>query len=332
MQSDLDAMKQSGGSAPAPKPFTPPELIRDFSSRPTPPPPPPPSMAKITPSDFTTPKPASVVSPSGPVAKTPVIEEEKQGKNWMKMFIWGGAFVLIIGAGVAGYLFVYPMLFPSVPPVPAPAITVPPIAEIPTTPEAPLSPIPVEPKAHVSLLASAGSASPVFLASPDLGSLKSALMQEAQKPMASGSLTEVAISDAGGQVQSSVVLPLMLSELTADTVANLFEGDFTTAIYSDANGSWPAYIFKLSANSSIVEGQSVTGSLEASPNLGNLFLSDPGAPVSGGFKTGQVNGIATRYLPYAKTGASLNMAWSQDKLIISTSYNGLKKVLSSLAQ
>ncbi len=330
MQSDLIALKQTGGSGPTPKPFTPPELIRDFSRPAVPPPPPAPNMPKIMPSDFAAPKPASLISPSGPVAKTPVIEEEKGGRDWKKMVIWGGALILIIGAGVAGYLYVYPILFPKVPPPPAPAITVPPVIETPV--EMPVAVTPINLKQHVSFLAISDSVSPVSLVSPDLTSLKLALLQEGQKTMPAGSLAEVALSDAGGQTAASVVLPLLLPELTADSIKNLLEDDFTTVIFYDANGSWPAYIFKLSANSSIVEGQAITDSLEASPNLGNLFLNSPGAPNPNGFKTGPVNGIAARYLTFEKTGASLNFAWTKDKLIISSSYGGLKKVLNNLAQ
>ncbi len=331
MQSDLTALKQTGGSGPAPKPFTPPELTRDFSRPAVPPPPPPsPTAPKITPSDFTAPKPPSAISPSGPVAKTPVIEEEKGGRDWKKMTIWGGVLVLIIGAGVAGYLFVYPILFPKVPPPPAPAITVPPVVETPA--ETPVSVTPATPKPHFSLLAISDSVSPVLLVSADLTSLKLALLPEGQKTMPAGSLAEVTINDAGGQAASSIVLPLLLPELTADSVKNLLEDDFTAAIFHDANGAWPVYIFKLSAESSIVEGQAVTGSLETSPNLANLFLNNPGTPNPDGFKTGPVNGIPARYLTFEKTGASLNFAWTGDKLIISSSYGGLKKVLSNLAQ
>src|SRR3989338_8200645 len=62
MKSDMEALKQTGGAAPVPKPFTPPELAKLPSelkapsaekswTSPTPPPPP-----KITPSDFGAPK------------------------------------------------------------------------------------------------------------------------------------------------------------------------------------------------------------------------------------------------------------------------------------
>lgn len=331
MQSDLDALKQTGGTGPSPKPFTPPELTRDFSRPAVPPPPPPsPSMPKITPSDFAAPRPASSISPSGPVAQSPVIEAENPGTDWKKILIWSGALALIVGAGIGGYVFVYPMLFPQIPPPPPPAITAPIETETPV--ETPTAEIPATPKPHVSLLAVSDSISPVMLPSIDLTTLKLAILQEGQKTSPAGSLTEIALGDANGQISASAVLPLMFPELTPESVMNLLDEDFTTAIFYDANGAWPVYIFKLSTNSSIVEGQAASASLEASSNLGNLFLDNPGTQNSTGFKTGQVNGIATRYLSYSKTGASLNIAWAKDKLVLSTSYNGLKKVLTNLAQ
>ncbi len=333
MQSDMDAMKQAGGSTPSPKPFTPPELIRDFSRPAAPPPPPSPMMPKITPADFTTPKPASMVSPSGPVAQKPVIEEEKSGRDWKKMIIWGVAFILIISAGIGGYMFIYPVLFPPTLPPPAPAITTPPVTEIPAAPaESPVTEIPTALKPHASLLASSDSVSQVISDLASFESLKAPLVQEGQKEFPAGSLSEIFLGNSGGQADASVVLPLLLPEFSADSIKSIFEEDFTTAVFYDANGAWPSYILKLNINSSIVEGQAAAATLESSANLGNLFLSDPGTANTGGFKTGQVSGIATRYLPYSKTGASLNIAWTTDKLVISTSYNGLKKVLTNLAQ
>lgn len=331
MQSDMESLKQTGGSGSAPKPFTPPELAKDLS-RPAVPPPPP--MPRIPQTDFATQRPAAPAAPSAPAPK---IEMEPSGSNWKKMLLWGGALLLIIGAGVAGYMYVYPLLFPQLPPAPpAPAITTPtpePVIPEPAAPEAVVPPVevPPQPKLHTSLLSSVTGTSPLVLVNADLVSLKLALQAEAQKTVAPDSLIETTLSDAGGQLAASAVLPLMIPSLTADNMKNLFEDDFTTALYYDANGVWPVYILKISAESSLVEAQPVITSLEASPTLSNLFLSAPGTPSATGFKSGKINTLDTRYLTFSKTGASLNIAWSGNKLLLSTSYNGLKKALSSLA-
>lgn len=342
MQSDMESLKQTGGSGSAPKPFTPPELAKDLS-RPAVPPPP---MPRIPQTDFATQRPAA---PSMPSVATPKIETEAGGSNWKKMLLWGGALVLIIGAGVAGYLYVYPMLFPPARTAPpAPALTTPPVIK----PEAAMPPasigatntpvtatntpgtagIPAQQKIHKSLLASATGVSSINLTSIDMVSLKLALQAEAQKTAAPDSLIETTLSDANGQIAASSVLPLMLPTLTAETMKKLFEDDFTTALYHDANSVWPVYILMINAASSQVEAQPAVTGLETSANLSNLFLSAPGAQSAAGFKSGKIGGINTRYVTFSKTGASLNIAWSGNKLVLSTSYNGMKKTLSGLTK
>lgn len=329
MQSDMESLKQTGGSGSTPKPFTPPELTKDLS-RPAVPPPPP--MPRIPQTDFATQR------PSAPSAAAPKIETEASGSNWGKMLLWGGAMLLIIGAGVAGYLYVYPILFPQLPSAPpAPAITTPapvvPAPEIPA-PEAVVPPAetPAQPKAHTSLLASPASVFAINLTTVDMTSLKIALQTEAQKTGAMDSLAELTLNNAGGQISSSVILPLMLPALTAETMKKLFTDDFTMALYRDANGVWPVYVLALSPESSLVEAQPAVTALESSANLGNLFLTAPGTQNAAGFKSGKIGDINTRYVTFSKAGASLNMAWSGNRLILSTSFNGLKKTLSGLTQ
>lgn len=324
MSSDLESLRETGGTAPTPKPFTPPELKKEWAAHPTPPPPPPPLPSsgpqKITPAEFGEPKKSGTSSPSR------IIEEESNGRG-KKLAIWIGTFVIVVGTGLIGYYVIFPLLFPTQAPPPPPTITQPP-TEVPigtiSVPETPLSPAP-----HQSFLASSDSTANVQLAGQDFSSLSNALRQEAQKQNPPGSLTELTLSDANGQVPSSAILTALLPELAADAIKNLFEDDFTLALYYDENGAWPAYILKLKAEASQVEAQTEVNKLESSPNLRNFFTSDPGAQAAS-FKTGQVNGLATRYVTFSKTGAALNVAWSDNKLIISTSYNGLKKVLTSL--
>ena len=328
MQSDIASLKQTGGSGAAPKPFTPPELTKELA-RPAVPPPP---MPKIPQSDFSMPRPPA---PAMPSSAAPKIEIEASGGSWKKMLVWGGALLLIIGAGAAGYLYVYPMLFPQLPSAPpAPAITTPSNEAVIPEPEAaaPTTEAPTQPRMHKSALSSVAATSQVMITTLDLAALKSALKSEALKSAAPESLVEIVLSDAGGQLAVSSVLPAMLPSLTAETVKRLFADDFTTALYHDANGVWPVYILTVSPSSSQVEAQPVVASLETSADLANLFVSAPGTQSAAGFKAGKVNELNTRYLTFSKTGASLNVAWLGNNLVVSTSYNGLKKVLGSLAK
>jgi|SRR3989344_1191841 len=297
MASDLESLKQTGGVAPEPKPFTP---------------------LKITPAEFSEPKKFT--------PPTPVIEEEKPKGGLKKVLTLAVSLAVIAGAGLAGYYFIFPALFPAQTPPPPPAVTAPP-TEIPAVPAAETA----QPKPHQSLLLSPDLTSPATLATVDLASAQTVLQQEAQKALPTGTLSEIVLSGlAGGQIPTSRFLPTLLPELSSEKVKALFEEDFTAALYFDANDAWPAYILKLSPEATLLEAQAEVSQLEFSPNLKNLFVSDPGAPNSAGFKTGQASGVATRYLTYSKSGASLNIAWSGDKLIISASYSGLKKILSNL--
>ena len=263
-----------------------------------------------------------------------IIEEEapKTGVPLKKVLRWLGAILIAVAIGIIGYFYVYPWLFPpQIPPVQkAPAVTTAPVVIPAAENETPAIDQPPIAKTHKSLLNSSDGTSPQQLAATDLNSLQNAIQQEAKKSLPSGNLTEIILSGASGQVDASAALSTLLPEISSDTLKNLFEEDFTLALYYDENGAWPAYIFKLKPESSQVEAQTALSGLEVSANLKNLFAADPGEPNSGGFKTGQASGAATRYLPYAQKGASLNFAWSKDEFIISASYNGLKKVLGSL--
>lgn len=324
MKSDLESLKETGGLTPAPKPFTPPELIRDFS-RPAPPPPPPP---KIAPADFSAPK--KIESPAT-AKETSFVEEEKTGGGGLKKILsWAAILILAVLVAAGGYFYVFPLLFPpQIPPQPPKNFNQP--AEVPVTGIPSPAPAPAPALLpHQSLLRFSDGAAPVQLAVVDLNSLKTAIQKEAGKSGAVGTLIEMIFSDAGGQVSASAAFSALLPEISSDTFKNLFEEDFTLALYRDENGAWPAYIFKLKTEASQVEAQTMVKDLESSANLKNIFAADPGTPSVGGFKNGQADGTASRYLTYSKKGAALNIAWSGDKLIISTSYNGLKKILGSL--
>ena len=317
MKSDVESLRQTGGTGPTPKPFVPPELTREIP-RPTPPP------SRITPSDFTAPKPATEF----PASKLKnIIEEEgpvkKAGSKKIVTIVISLIFAVIVAA--AGYMYVFPLLFPAQPPTP-PITTTPPAQPIPEVPTAAIPTL-----IHKSLLQLTSPVSAMRLPAIDPAAFKIALSEEAQKPLAVDSLTEVTVQDASGQVPASTLMPTIIPDLSSAVIANLFEEDYTIALYRDSNGIWPVYLLKLSAKASPVEAQTEISKLESSSDLTNLFLSDPGTP-DAGFKSGQVAELTTRYLTYSQKGAGLNIAWSKNTLIVSTSYNGLKKAAGNLAK
>ena len=328
MRSDLESLKETGGSAPTPKPFTPQEFKQEMP-RPTAPPPPPP---KITPSDFGAPR-METQKEMKPSSST-VIEEGapkiSQG-GLKKILIWALAAAVAIGIGLISYYYLYPLLFPSseapAPMISAPAVTEP--EQVPdTNVEVPQAAIPA-PIQHQSLLKSSDAEVSAQLESIDATSIAAALQKEAANQLTAGSLTEITLNDANGLIPSSKILSALLPDMP-ESIKNLFEDDFTAALYYDANGVWPAYISKLKLEANIIEAQTVTKNLEISSGLANLFLSDPGIQNSAGFKDGKVNDLSSRYLTFSKKGAAINLVWINDKFIISASYNGLKKILNNL--
>ncbi|NCN52925.1 hypothetical protein GW950_00485 [Candidatus Wolfebacteria bacterium] len=319
MQSDTESIKQSGGSTPTPKPFTPEQFKKPLAPRP-------PAPSKITPSEFG----ASKLQGAQSIESSSIIEEDVESKfNFKRISVWVGTLVIAVGFGLLGYFVIFPALFPSQLP-PEPILNTPTTPETPVVPEVPSAPeIPeATPIIHNSFLNS-DSSTTLQLVAVDLLTLTNNLQQEAQKGSLNGSLVEVIINDSNGQVASPRILSSILPEFSKETLSQTFTDDFTAALYYDANGTWPVYVFDLSLETNILEAQANMSEIENSNNLSNFFLGSPGSP-TGVFKDGQANGTLTRYQTYSNTGAALNYGWEGNKFIVSTSYSGMKKALENL--
>ena len=200
----------------------------------------------------------------------------------------------------------------SITPSPEPNASLPegtsPISESPTPVSEPV-PAPIVLKTHVSLLVTAAdSLVPLTLsASLSLVSIKELLTAEAaNKPEAATALKEVTLSDQGGQLVFADTLPLFLSTFTTSEMSPLFEEDFTSVVFYDANGAWFGMIAKLKEGVDISVAKGLMAKLESVADLTNLYIQDPGAPAIAGFKDGKANNLSTRYISFSKTGASLN--------------------------
>ncbi len=339
-------LARESGLRPMPPPFpvTPPRP-------PLPPTPPPPEITLRTmKSDLeqlkagATPKP--VLPPKPPIAagvpvqkdlgtapplglkaelSKPSLPAPKKGIS--KLIIIGGVVIFGIAIALLGYFVIFPMLFPAetlptttLPTTPTP----PPTSGLPTLPELPAA------KPHQSLLKTPADLQAPLLVSSSAG-LPQALLSEANNlPTNTGVIKEVLLSDAAGQISFSSALPVFLPEFSSSQLANFFEDDFTAVIYYDANGAWPILIGQLKAGADLNLAKTTMAQLENSSGLASLFLSSPGTPSAAGFKNGQAASLSTRYLTFSKPGAALNYGWLGNKLIISASYNGLKKILTNL--
>ena len=240
-----------------------------------------------------------------------------------------GVIIFGIALALAGYFYIFPYFFPAEEPVPV--TTTPPPAQLPTAQD--ISPAPT-PSAgfitHQSLLKTpAESQASVFLDTLYSDLLKQSLINEAgNRPAGTNVLKEVLLSGTTGQLSFSDVFPLLVPEFSQFELANLFEEDFTTLLFYDADGVWPAWVAKLKAGANLSGAKTLLTRIE-SANLSGLYLNSPGS-AAGGFKSGQVSGVSTRYQAFTLKGASFNYAWVGDKFVISTSFNGLKNILPKL--
>jgi hypothetical protein len=167
-----------------------------------------------------------------------------------------------------------------------------------------------------------------------LAGIKGGMAPVVANVLASGNtLTEFYVVAGGGDMDQPVTSEELLGVVLPDLIlATPLEDDFTGFLYGDGTSVWSGYVFALDKTAEDKDLlKSILGEdLEASSSLNNFFLNDPGLPSATVFKNGSAVGelTSTRYLPYTATGASLNYGWKGDRLVISTSYAGLKAVAS----
>ncbi|MEK7478356.1 MAG: hypothetical protein AAB626_00340 [Patescibacteria group bacterium] len=337
MQSDIESIKQSGGENPMPKPFTPPEIKKQNNTE----------LEDLSKED-------GMIKPNNGDGVLPPSEPPKKK---LKIFVLIAVLILVIaGAVFAGYKYIYPMFKPVIPvPQEQPVVipenlpiteTISPVSELAplveepvaitpeVTPEIIPTPEPVVLKQHMSLLVSSADLSvPLALSvATSMASIKELLIAEAaNKPATATALKEITLSDQGGQLVFADTLPMFLSAFTSAELTPLFEEDFTSVIFYDSNGAWLGMIAKLREEIDVAAAKILIAKLEKSADIANLYIQDPGTPATAGFRDGKANNLSLRYLSFSKTGASLNYGWtSNNLLVISTSYNGVKAMLTKL--
>ena len=248
------------------------------------------------------------------------------GSKKKALFIGLGIVVFLAAAAAVANFFVLPIFFPDVELNEAPpAIIEEPIVEAPiVTPTVPLfthASYFTEP-VDVSTTASVG-----ILSLPDV---KTALNQIAAGE-ANGeaeTITEFQVTQgpSGSPVTTNEFLAVMLPDVQFTT---LMEEDFTGFMYDAGTEVFVGYIFALDA-----ETQDLTTSktlfedtLEASTQIANLFLLDPGTPSTEGFKIGTtVGGVVPHWLAYSNANTSIDYGWKGPFVVISTSFEGFKEV------
>jgi hypothetical protein len=315
-----------------PKPFTPPPTSTIAPKPITPPPVKPPEISLRTLKSDLESKSLFQKEPLKPTAPSPGLTKIEAKPSKIKpALIIGGVVIFGIVLALVGYFVIFPYFFPTETPTPT-ALPTPSASQLPTTPVDISPTVPTSAfLTHQSLLKTAADIqASVNISSLNFASIKQSLTNEASnRPAGTNVLKEILLSGTAGQLNFSDVFPLLIPEFSKFELTNIFEEDFTTLLYYDANGAWPAWIAKVKSGGSVNDAKTLISRLETSTGLVNLYLTNPGTP-SAGFKTGQVSAIQTRYLIYSQKDASLNYAWVGDKLVISTSFNGLKNILPKL--
>ncbi len=241
------------------------------------------------------------------------MEEEKPPSKGRKVLVVSLLVVIVIGVGLAGYYFVYPLLSRTEPAPPPEAL---PPAEPSAEPPAVLT-------AHNSFFfPRPAEVSEVRLSSLLLTTITSALQALAANRLPNGTLQEAAILDsAGSQISFSSYLPAFLPSLSSSQLSSWFEDDFTAFLYYDGNGVWPGYVARVKNGVNLDEVRSNLTVLE-SGELTRFYLSPAGA--FGAFRDGQVNGRGTRYAVGGVPGSAFNYGIFGNYVLVSASYDGLK--------
>jgi hypothetical protein len=234
------------------------------------------------------------------------MEEPKMKSGLLKKLpiILGG--VVLAGAlGVFAYYVAFPLILPS------------PVA----------TPVPIIPLAHTSYFAiPASSRSKITFKDLNKSTISEAINQVASAAAPAGTIKEIEVAGAGGQVPFSVYADQLMNLTISKTdLDRWLEKDFTAFMYYDNNGAWPGYVLKVMPNYLNELRAKFYPDIEASS--GSLYVS----PASlGVWKEGNVKGYSTKYAIGTRAGESANYGLFGNYLIISTNFDGFKAAVNSL--
>ncbi len=298
MASDLSSLKSTGGLEAKPATFQP----ADFANTPV----------------F---RPSKATPASGAAVAT-----EPAHRSRLSMII-AVSIAFIIVAGLVIYFFILPLISPAKNNTPPPTTT---STTTEQTPPAVSTPVATPQLTHQTFFITApASTSAVNLTTLTLGEIQTTFTA-ALSGVQPKTLTEINLNLNNSPVDATAFMAVVFPELDQTVVGANFDKDMTTFVYKDANGSWPGYIFKLKDPASLANVSTAVKGIESSSNLQNLFLISPGA-VKVGFKDGlTVGATKARYITYTANGASINYAWFNNYLVVSTSFNGFKEALKLL--
>jgi hypothetical protein len=292
-----------------------------------------PETSNQMPEQISSPTPARTPAqaPTQNFAEIPTVDQlvadGQKGAPWMMI---GGVAGFIVLA-LVGYFFVYPMLTDNKPASPATPAT--PI--VPVTPIAPAKP--VEPIKPVVIHKTQFMVAPTATVNQTVNPLANGIVKQAeikggfvsQGQTAKQGITEIIFADSKGTsiTFDAIISSLMGSDFSSDTFkmfSNIFENDGTFFIYKDEKGIWPGYIAEIKGTADASSVAEFSKWMEKA-YLEDLFVVDPGTLAP--FKNGTIGKLTDRYSAGSTAGASLGYLTTKNKLLISTSFAGMKEAI-----
>jgi hypothetical protein len=153
-------------------------------------------------------------------------------------------------------------------------------------------------------------------------------------PSAASSFFEIVSKNGQG---NDLLLPQILQAtdlgmLDEDFVSKHFLDDATLFVWQDSSGTWPGLVIGLKSTENWLFIQNDVAKLESSPKLANLFVTDPGAPLQGGFKDIIEDGQHARMLTYSAPRSVIVYGLFHSYMVLSTSEDGLKQAIIRLVE
>lgn len=350
MNSDMNSIK----TGETPKPYAP-----AAPSAPATPPPPPAGIATkdagsgspsfdLPKMDFGPTTPPTVGAPGSGTSSPSPIPPKKGGKG---LFVGIITVIIVVGLAVLGYFVIYPMFFATptlqtTPPAatnnPAPNTSATPAltAENPVVAPATTTVPATTTESTQTATSSAPAPTANLLSTPaDVSLTASTVTTGALLPslnISKANLPELAqvsyIDQSGNPIGFNAIMQTVFGmNLNSSAVLGNAWNDALTSglVYVDASGTeWLGFATTINSSASLAAVKSAFDqTFEANSNWAGVFAADPGT--AGAWKSGSTAGIANRYLTFSN-GESLNYGWSGNTLVISTSYNGFKDILSKL--
>ncbi len=269
----------------------------------------------------------------------------KPKKNNKGLFVALVTFIVVVGLAAIGYFVVYPLL--AGPTTPTAPVTQ---EQTPTNGTSALTPTSTE---NIPVLGSTSTAtstetsttptaathvspfktpldatmnSTSVLLGAELGSVS---IPTSKNP----GLTEIVYQDASGNFIpfGDIMHTIFGADFATGALQNAFIATSTSGFIStDAQGNKALGVVAVANPSASLAAvkSAFAQALEANQNLKNIFATDPGA--QNAWKSGQTSGVSNRYITFVNSSSSINYGWVGNTLVIGSSYDGFKAILSHL--